>query len=157
MQAFSGGSAEGAVPLSAQEAKTLAFMREEEKLARDVYQTLFDRWGIQLFANIAASEQRHMDVMADMLARYGLPDPVTSDSTGSFTDPSLASLYSQLVARGSRSEAEAIEVGIFIEQADITDLREAIQESTHSDLDQAYERLLNGSFNHLSAFSSYAS
>lgn len=151
----SGGSAEGAVPLTAQEAKTLTFMREEEKLARDVYRTLFERWGIQLFSNIAASEQQHMDVMASMLARYGLPDPVANDSTGSFTDPALDSLYSQLVARGSRSETEAIEVGIFIEQTDITDLREAIQESTHADLDQAYERLLNGSFNHLSTFSSY--
>ena len=152
-----GGAADSIAPLSAQEAKTLTFMREEEKLARDVYRALFERWNISLFSNIAGSEQRHMDILANMLSRYGLPDPVASDSTGSFTDPTLASLYNQLVDRGSRSESEAIEVGIFIEQTDITDLRNAIEESSHADLDQAYENLLNGSFNHLSAFSSYGS
>ena len=34
----------------------LVFMREEEKLARDVYLTMSDRWGAPVFENIAASE-----------------------------------------------------------------------------------------------------
>jgi hypothetical protein len=152
----SGGAAAASAPLSAQEAETLKFMREEEKLARDVYRTLYNRWGIRLFTNISSSEQQHMDTLAGMLSRYGIPDPVASDSTGSFTNPALASLYNQLVTRGEKSASEAIEVGIAIEELDIADLRKAIDESTHADLDQAYERLLNGSFNHLSAFSSYS-
>ena len=143
--------------LSSAEKETLVYMREEEKLARDVYRTLFSRWNLQIFNNIARSEQMHMDALAAMLASYGVPDPVTSDSTGRFTNPVLASLYDQLVARGSSSAAEAIQVGIYIEQTDITDLQKAISESTHNDLDRAYENLLQGSYNHLQAFTAKSS
>ena len=82
---------------------------------------------------------------------------VTSDSTGSFTNPVLASLYDQLVVRGSNSASEAIQVGIYIEETDITDLQKAINESTHDDLDRAYENLLQGSYNHLQAFTAQSS
>jgi len=142
--------------LSAAETESLVYMREEEKLARDVYRTLFNKWNLSIFDNISASEQTHMDTMAGMLATYGIADPVTSDATGSFTNPVLASLYEQLVARGSTSAAEAIQVGIFIEETDIADLQRAISESTHDDLVRAYENLLQGSYNHLQAFNAQA-
>ncbi len=107
-----------------------------------------------IFSNIASSEQQHMDTMAAMINRYGIVDPVTSDAVGSFTNPSLAGLYDRLVAQGRSSRDAAIEVGIFIETTDITDLNRAIDESTHADLDQAYQNLLAGSYNHLAAFTS---
>ena len=147
---------EAASSLSSAEVENLVFMREEEKLARDVYRTLFNRWNLPIFNNISGSEQAHMDTLAGVLATYGITDPVTSDSTGSFNNPVLASLYGQLVARGSVSAAEAIQVGIFIEETDITDLQKAISVSTHDDLIRAYENLLQGSYNHLRAFSAQA-
>jgi hypothetical protein len=61
--------------LSAEEAASLLFMREEEKLARDVYNTLSATWGIQSFSIIASSEQRHMDEIKVLLDRYALTDP----------------------------------------------------------------------------------
>ena len=143
-------------PLSNEEVETLVYMREEEKLARDVYRTMFNRWNLQIFNNIAASEQTHMDTLAGMLDIYGISDPVTSDSTGSFTNSALASLYNQLIARGNISASEAIQVGILIEETDIADLQKAISESTHDDLDRAYENLLQGSINHLRAFTAQA-
>lgn len=146
-----------ATALSGAEVETLVYMREEEKLARDVYRTLFNRWNLQIFNNIARSEQMHMDTLAGMLTIYSVADPVASDSTGSFTNPVLASLYDQLVARGSVSASEAIQVGIYIEETDITDLQNAIAESTHDDLDRAYENLLQGSYNHLQAFTARSS
>ena len=39
--------------LSAEETASLLFMREEEKLARDVYNALYATWGQQTFLNIA--------------------------------------------------------------------------------------------------------
>ena len=39
----------------------LVYMREEEKLARDVYITLFEIHGINVFNNISKAEQQHMD------------------------------------------------------------------------------------------------
>ena len=142
--------------LSAVETENLVYMREEEKLARDVYRTLYNRWNLSIFNTISGSEQTHMDTMAGMLAVYGIPDPVTSDTTGSFTNPVLASLYDQLVARGNTSSAEAIQVGIFIEETDIADLQKAISESTHDDVTRAYDSLLQGSYNHLQAFTAQA-
>lgn len=146
----SGGASDGS--LSTAEVATLTYMREEEKLARDVYLTLYERWRMDIFSNIASSEQQHMDTMAAMINRYGIADPVTSNAVGSFTNPSLDALYDRLVAQGRSSRDAAIEVGIFIETTDITDLQRAIDESTHADLDQAYQNLLSGSYNHLAAF-----
>jgi hypothetical protein len=64
----------------------LLHMREEEKLARDVYLTLYNRWGLVIFRNIARSEQRHMDAIKTLLDRYNIPDPVeaTGDRIGVF-------------------------------------------------------------------------
>ena len=39
-------------PLSSQELDGILLIREEEKLARDVYLTLYDKWQIPIFNNI---------------------------------------------------------------------------------------------------------
>jgi hypothetical protein len=69
------------------EEKHMTFMREEEKLARDVYLTLAGLYPRSpVFSTIAErSEQTHADTMADLLASYGIadPDPTTNDRPGS--------------------------------------------------------------------------
>jgi hypothetical protein len=140
------------VSLSDEEAQTLTFMREEEKLARDVYITLYNIWGNDVFNNISRSEQKHMDSMKSQLDKYGLEDPVTDNTVGVFQNEVLADLYDELVARGEASAEEALFVGGFIEELDIGDLEEAIAESTHVDIASAYENLMRGSRNHLRAF-----
>ena len=52
-----------AASLSDEEVYWLMYMREEEKLARDVYATLYEKWGTRIFNNIRVSEQRHMDAV----------------------------------------------------------------------------------------------
>lgn len=42
--------------LNAAEIEGLLFMREEEKLAHDVYLALYAKWGLPIFQNIAQSE-----------------------------------------------------------------------------------------------------
>lgn len=134
------------------EAATLVWMREEEKLARDTYLTLYDRWGTRIFNNIASSEQKHMDALLTMLNAYGMDDPVTDDSVGAFTDPVLDGLYDELVSKGGTSVLDALYIGGFIEELDIKDLWEAIEESSHADVIAVYESLLAGSYKHLNAF-----
>lgn len=141
-----------ATELSDAEASTLLFMREEEKLARDVYITLFDQWEQPVFNNISGSEQRHMDSMKNMIDKYGLVDPVVDDTVGVFQNEGLAEVYERLIERGSASLEEALHVGGFIEELDISDLEDAIDESTHADVTRAYENLERGSRNHLRAF-----
>ncbi len=144
-----------AVPgtLSDEEAASLLFMREEEKLAHDVYVTLYDQWGLRVFSNIAASEQKHTDAVAALLEAYGLEDPTAGNGVGEFTNPALQALYDELVAQGSVSAAEALKVGVAIEELDISDLEQRIAETDNADIQLLYSNLLAGSENHLRAFS----
>lgn len=138
--------------LTAEEKNDLIFMREEEKLARDVYLTLYDIWGTPVFANIATSEQQHMDAILNLLNLYKLPDPAAGNLVGEFVNAELQGLYDALIARGKQSALEALMVGGVIEETDIEDLNVAMETSRLSNIDKVYQNLLNGSYNHLRAF-----
>jgi hypothetical protein len=136
--------------LSAEETAALLFMREEEKLARDVYNALYAAWGQQTFLNIAASEQMHMDEVKALMDRYALTDPALAP--GQFTDPTLQTLYDQLMAQGSLSLADALKVGATIEEVDIVDLQTRLAQTDNADIQLLFTNLMNGSYSHLKAF-----
>tara|TARA_R100001377_G_scaffold57309_1_gene34181 strand:- start:1541 stop:2329 length:789 start_codon:yes stop_codon:yes gene_type:complete len=127
-------------------------MREEEKLARDVYSHMFNVWGSQVFGSIAASEQRHMDAVLSLLNTYGIPDPASGNSAGIFDNTALQKLYDTLIQVGAVSELDAMQVGITIEETDIADLNLAIETTAKSNVVRVYNNLLKGSLNHLAAF-----
>jgi len=135
-----------------QEIADLLWMREEEKVARDVYITLGEQWSLPVFTNISKAEQQHMDAIAVLLERYGIADPVANDAVGVFTNPNLQALYDQLVAQGGQSEAEALKVGATVEDVDIFDLQKALANTDNADIRQVYASLMAGSENHLRAF-----
>lgn len=137
--------------LSEEEISALQYMREEEKLARDVYATLYSLWGQNIFLNISQSEQAHMDSIKELLDGYSLVDPASSE-VGVFTNPELQTLYTELVARGSQSMVEAINVGAAIEEIDILDLEKSLQNTTNLDVQRVFESLMKGSINHINAF-----
>lgn len=141
------------ISLTAEEVSGLLKMREEEKLAHDVYVYLFEMWGQNSFENIASSEQTHMDEVKVLLDAYGLTDPAAGKAAGVFTDPALQKLYNDLTKQGSESLSAALKVGGAIEEIDILDLREQVKSVTHSDIQVVYQNLENGSDNHLRAFS----
>lgn len=138
--------------LAAGEIDQLVYMREEEKLARDVYQVLAEATQLPVFTTIAESEQRHMDAVLRMLNQFGITDPVGQNPPGVFSDAGLQSLYDQLSAQGSAGSLEALDVAIIIESTDIADLQTAIDTTTSTALVRVYSNLLRGSQNHLSAF-----
>jgi len=144
-------SAQAATPLSPVEIADLLWSREEEKVARDVYITLYNTWRHKTFDYISKSEQQHMDTMLFKLTTYGIPDPALVP-IGAFTNKDLQNLYNDLVAKGSKSLIEALTVGCIIEEVDIIDLMKAIDHSTHKDLDTSYQNLMAGSYNHLRSF-----
>jgi hypothetical protein len=146
------GSSIAEQTLSAVEVDDLMYMREEEKLARDVYLTMFDAWGLAVFDNIAASEQTHTDSVKDMIEKYRLADPVVDESVGVFVNQELATLYAQLIARGTQSALEALHVGAYIEEVDMVDLARASEATDNADIRQLYENLMSGSRNHLRAY-----
>lgn len=140
-----------AAALSGAESQTLAFMREEEKMARDVYLTLNETWPQPVFSNIANSEQQHMDAMLTLIERYQLTDPALP-LVGTFSNPTLQIRYNEFIAQGQQSLTDALYAGAAIEEQDILDLQQAIAETDQPDLRQSYEHLLAGSSNHLRAF-----
>ncbi len=147
-----GGGKPAPVPvLTAVEAADLLFMREEEKLARDVYRALYDMWGNQVFYNISLSEQKHTDAVLDLIVKYGLTDPA-SEFEGVFNDQHLQDLYDFLMDMGDDGELEALQVGVLIEVTDITDIEGCILRTDKADILNVYGNLLDGSFNHLDAF-----
>lgn len=139
--------------LSSAEAASLAFLREEEKLARDVYRALFAAHGDRSFANIATAEQRHMDLVKLLLDRYGLADPAAGAAPGEFQDARLAALYTELVAKGKASLVEALKVGATIEDLDLADVAKGLAASDNRDVKAVLQNLAKGSRNHLRAFS----
>ena len=140
------------VSISPEEAAGLQFMREEEKLAHDMYVTLYEQWGLRVFDNISRSEQKHTDAVAYLLDRYDISDPTAGNGLGGFTDEAFQALYNQLAAQGSRSVADALKVGAAIEETDILDLQERLAGTDNSAIEQVYGSLLAGSENHLQAF-----
>jgi hypothetical protein len=147
------GTFTGQQALTDSEKDYLIFLREEEKLARDVYLYLLKVWELRIFENIAASEQRHMDAVENLLIKYDLKDPAAEKGEGEFTNPDLQKLYESLIYDGSLSKLEALQVGVDIEEMDIDDLQEIISETHKLDIIKVCSTLMDGSINHLEAFS----
>jgi hypothetical protein len=136
------------------EKANLIFMREEEKLAHDVYLALYDLWRLPIFQNIASSEETHTNAVKRLLDTFNIPDPAVDTPPGVFTDPVLQRLYDELIAQGERSLADALKVGGVIEEIDILDLQAALDETENPEIHRVFQNLLRGSENHLRAFTS---
>lgn len=143
--------------LSDAETQALLYMREEEKLARDVYKALNERWSMPVFANISQSEQRHMDAVLCLITKYALSDPVGDNAAGVFQNSTLQGLYTTLTQQGLQSMEAAFRVGAKIEDLDINDLMEAMPNMDNADIKAVFESLTKGSRNHLRAFSTQIS
>jgi hypothetical protein len=129
----------------------LEFIREEEKLARDVYIELYKDYPLSVFASIAKSEQRHTDAVANLLSYYQLPDPFI-DQHGAFTSDYIQFLFDWLTAVGKQSMEQALLVGAFIEEYDILDIWKAESETNEERINFVYKNLYEGSYNHLDGF-----
>ena len=141
-----------AAGLTPMEKYWLTYMREEEKLARDVYSVLGDKWDNQLLKDTSGSEQKHMDSLKPLLDNHVVPDPAAGNGQGVFTNSDLQKLYNELIPQGSVSLVEALKVGALVEQKDIADLKQGIATANHEDLKTVYDNLSKGSAIHLSAF-----
>ena len=137
--------------LSSAEVATLIYLREEGKLARDIFVSMYRNWGSETFSNSAFSKQIHMDAMKEMLDAYKLPDPIQSHA-GVFINPDLKARYDQLLTSGLRSYIDSLYVGATIEENNSLTIRGAIKESTHTDLTKSYRALLDESKKNLDVY-----
>ena len=137
--------------LTDSELASLQKMKEEEKLARDVYSVLSQKWGSSVFTNISAAESNHLNAILLLLTSYGSTETSIGEA-GIFADAAVQKLYNDLVAKASVSLEEAYKTGALIEEIDIKDLLEALSSTTNENITLVFENLLKGSRNHLRAF-----
>ncbi len=137
-------------PLADSDKNALLFMLEEEKLARDTYIFLWEKWSITPFTNIKSSEQSHIDALAQVLTSYGIQYTILP--AGQFADSVLLNYYNQFVINGSISSANALQIGATIEDLDISALDKYTAQSTNATVINVYNSLKCGSRNHLRSF-----
>lgn len=143
----------GAFDYSDEALEELLYMLEEEKLAGDIYEAFYEIYGLPVFDNIAASEDRHYQAVLDQAEKIGVDvDEFVLQPAGTFVNEELQEMYDTLLAQGSESREAAIGVGIAIEEKDIVDIAAAAEMVEGSPLAQVYENLLTGSYYHLEAF-----
>ena len=148
-----GGKSSAGGTLTPAMTEQLTRMREEEKLARDVYITLARTSGLQIFERIAKAESQHMHAVSQLTggalpANAGVELPV-----GNFVDPQFQALYGSLVASGNASPVAALTVGVRIEEMDIRDLQALLSQNPPQNIARVLEHLQQASKNHLRAFS----
>ncbi len=138
-------------PLITTEIEGILLIREEEKMARDLYLDLYGKEKLPIFLKIAKSEQNHMDAIKILIDRYGLQDPV-QEERGSFTNQTIRALYDELTEIGKRSLEDAMGAGANVEEISILHLEEQIDNTDREDMIVAYEGLLTGSRKHLRSY-----
>lgn len=139
--------------LTADDAAALTVMRDEERMARDLYKAIANRYDQALpFANITTSEQRHFDAIGVLLDRYDLADPAAGKPAGTYANAEIQSLYDGWWKRAQTSLDEAYTVGVELETRDIADLKAFMADSEVAAVDRVLGHLLAGSENHLQAF-----
>lgn len=136
--------------LTPSEREGILLMREEEKLAHDVYGFFANQYNIPIFGNIAKSETVHQKMVIELMSRYEIEDP-SFDEEGKFHNEELQELYDKLTAQGT-TLIEALKIGAYIEELDIRDLKQLMKETDNEDILATYNPLLQGSENHLRAF-----
>lgn len=134
-------------------------MREEERLAREVYLKIAELYpeDATAFTRIAASEQRHYEAVGTLLQRYGIDDPAENSSVGKYGFEELTTLYADLTKRAAGSLDEAAAVGIMVEETDIADLNAVLEtDGLPADVERVMSNLKTGSEHHLEAFKALA-
>ncbi len=74
IQLFLSAQSQLTATLSKAEKEGLLYMQEEEKLARDVYDSMYAKWEVNPFGNIRQSERVHMNRMSTLAVTYGIKE-----------------------------------------------------------------------------------
>ena len=144
------GAVQDAESLSSPEITGILLMREEEKMAKDVYTFFYNKFNYRIFNNISKSETVHAEAMLRLITYFKLSDPSTT-TAGTYSNPELQELYNKFVSEATTVE-DALRTGAFIEEYDIADLKKLISETGNSYIIRVYSNLKRGSENHLRAF-----
>jgi hypothetical protein len=129
----------------------LTEMREEERMARDLYTQLAKSSGEAIFTQIATSEQRHLSAVERLMTAQGMDADAAGATVGRYAVPELQTAYDRWLAQGRLSDQAAYKVGVTLEKQDIADLT-LMTAPSGSTAARVVQALLAGSEHHLAAF-----
>ncbi len=145
----------------------LAYMWNEEKLAKDIYLALDALTPHQTLYNIATrSETQHEASVETLVQKYDInitnlenyevrysESELRALAPGEYGVSEVQELYDALYAKGSQSLQDALEVGCMVEVTDVEDLDRYIETAGDAvDLVMVFSNLRSGSYNHYWAF-----
>ncbi len=136
--------------------ETINYMLNEEKLAHDLYISLYELYpNLFQLQNIAErSETKHENLVSQLADKYGVEND-SNLSVGEFGLSEINGLYDTLYDLGKNSAVDALKVGCMVEVTDINDLDTDIaiaQEDGALDVLTVFTSLRDGSYNHYWAF-----
>lgn len=137
--------------VNAVETAGLLFMREEEKMARDVYTYFYAKYKLPVFLNVSKSENAHSSAVLRLITGFKITDNSTNDP-GVYVNTRLIDLYKQLIAMGDVSVIDALKASVLIEQTDISDLQKELLVVENVSVKTVYTNIMAGSNAHLKAF-----
>ena len=132
-------------------------LREEEKVAYDVYMYLYEKYDNIVFKNIALNEKDHMMKIKELINTYNLNDPVsgTEDQRGVFENKKMKALYDEMIMAGNYGVVDAMRAAARFEETDIQDLLNYIAVTSDPTVLAVYQILESGSEDHLRALVKY--
>lgn len=141
--------------LTTADEKTLLYMIEEEKMARDVYAAFEAKWGAAIFNHISEAEGKHFERVLGLAQSQGVkvPNAIEKNKAGQFRNKELQAMYDEFIASGSQSLEAALRVGALLEETNYRDLSAAIAATDNEAVRTTFTQLLDASANHLRAFS----
>jgi hypothetical protein len=128
-------------------------MRGHEKLMRDLYLSLHERWQLRDFYRMARSERSHIKWALVLLEKYELADPAANLGAGVFSRDDLQRLYNDLARLGSGAVGDALTVGAAAEEMTIHILlTRTLRRARNQDLRMLYHNFMMVARNHLRVF-----
>jgi len=152
---------------------SLSYMGNEERLAYDVYQNLYNyhltesATAIKQMKNISEkSEIKHISIVQDIVKRYNLSaedftnvtdglnlqnSTIDAMPSGQYDVPTIQALYDTLYTKGIISTTEALLTACMVEVTDVEDLDKYIvqaEASNAEDILAGFDILRKGSYNH---------
>ena len=134
------------------ETADLLYIVQEERLAYDMYSLLYLEYELAIFQKIAASEEKHVATLSELISKYELTNPNDGMDPGEYENEVLQSFYDEMLAQAMQSKAWAIQTGVTIEEVDIEDLLVFQARVDAKNLVQCYAHLEDASLKHLESF-----
>ena len=140
------------VTLTPNEIQWLIYIREEEKMARDLYIGMYNSWGLSIFKSISEEEQEHINAMLELFKMYSIVDPLAGDVPRNYTNQHIANLHTSLLTQGMQSNKDGLKACALQEEISMQDLDLAMKSTQQQAINKVYSELQRDSINHLRSF-----